>query len=419
MQIESLDGLEVVIKITERCNINCSYCYMFNRGNDDYLAHPSYMPAEVVDDIVVFLLDGIKSLSIRNVGIVFHGGEPLMLKKWRFIEICEKLMQALSTHAKINLSIQTNAMLIDDEWIDIFEKYKISVGVSLDGPEAYHDLARVDHQNKGTHAATIKGVQLLQTAYHAKRIRALGAICVINPSFYARVIYRHFVDDLGLQLLSFNLPMETLDTISANGGHEITHFLAELFEEWIKDDNPRVKIRIFDNMFRFFAGDRFYQNILPNFATQHILVVIASNGDISENDDFKLIGFGQNAGNVRNTSMIEFANSPLRQYIGDIYQRLAPVCQTCDWQNYCLAGVPHGLITSRYSKERGFNNPSAYCETFKTLFEMGASYLLRNGVSIDVITASLDPTPYQLQRATPLTAPPASFFTKIIPIHTQ
>jgi uncharacterized protein len=392
---------------------------MFNRGNEDYLTHPPYISSEVVDDIASFLLEGIKAFSIKGVGIVFHGGEPLMLKKWRFVEICEKLTQLLTPHAKIRLSIQTNAMLIDDEWIDIFEKYQISIGVSLDGPEAYHDIARVDHQNRGTHAATIKGIRLLQAAYKENRIRAPGAICVINPTFSAKTIYRHFVDELDLRFLSFNFPMETIDSMSADTVKATTQFVSELFAEWTKDDNPNIKIRLFDNMFRFFAGDAFYQNILPNFSSQHILAVIASNGDISENDDFKLIGFGQNAGNVKNTSMVEFANSPLRQYINKIYQRLASECQTCDWQNYCLGGVSHGLITSRFSKSRGFDNPSAYCGTFKTLFELGASYLLRNGVSIDVISASLDATPYQVQRAKPLALPPPNLFTKIIPILPQ
>lgn len=392
---------------------------MFNRGNEDYLSHPPYISAEVVDDIVVFLLEGIQKLSIKNVGVIFHGGEPLMLKKWRFIEICEKLTQVLAPHVKLRLTIQTNAMLVDEEWIAIFQKYQIIVGVSLDGPQEYHDLARVDHQNKGTHAATLAGIRLLQAANTAQRIRAPGAICVINPQFSAKKIYRHFVDELGLQNLSFNLAMETIDSISSATVDETTQFITELFNEWTSDDNPAIKIRLFDNMFRFFSGDTFYQNILPVITSQHILAVIASNGDLSENDDFKLIKFGQNAGNVKNTSLIEFAHSPVREYINKIYQSLATECQTCDWQNYCLAGVSHGLITSRFSKANGFNNPSAYCKTFKNLFTMGASYLLRSGVSIDVISASLDATPHQTQRAKPLPAPPQSLFTNIIPIIAQ
>lgn len=392
---------------------------MFNKGNEDYLTHPAYIPESVIDDIVKFLVDGIHTLAIKRVSLIFHGGEPLMLKKGRFVSMCEKIATALMPITKLSMSVQTNAMLVDDDWIAIFERFQIKVGVSLDGPEDYHDLARVDHQNRGTHAGTLAGVLRLQAAHQQKRINAPGAICVINPAFDARRIYRHFVDDLGLHFLSFNLPMEHHDSFSQLDIDRTTAFVEDLFQEWVADDNPNIKIRMFDGMFRFFSGDQPYQQILPNFSTRNILAVIASNGDISENDDFKIINFGQQCGNVKETSLSEFANSDVRHYIGDISAHMPERCQTCDWQNYCLAGTTHGLTVSRFSQRNGFDNPSVFCSTFQKLFSLGATYLLRNGLSVDVLRTSLDTTPWQATRSQPLPRPSPHFFSRTIPITLQ
>jgi uncharacterized protein len=392
---------------------------MFNQGNDDYLTHPKYIPETVVDNIVRFLVEGVTALQIKKVGIIFHGGEPMMLQKRRFAAFCEKLTRALAHKTQLALSMQTNAMLVDDAWIAIFEKYRIKVGVSLDGPAIYHDQERVDHLGRGTHARTVNGLRRLQAAHQQNRINAPGAICVINPAYDAKTIYRHFVDELGLQFLSFNLPMKTHDDFAGEAGaNEVgatTRFIETLFDEWVADDNPKIKIRLFDNMFRFFSGDKVFQQMLPEYITQQILVVIASNGDISENDDFKMIHFAQQGGNVNTTPLTEFANSPLRAYIREISHRLAQPCQQCDWQNYCLAGVSHGLTVSRYGTGTGFANPSVFCQTFQALFERGARYLLRNGLSIEVLKAGLDSEPYRKARAQPL-ASPTRFLSKTIPI---
>jgi hypothetical protein len=74
---------------------------------------------------------------------------------------------------------------------------------------------------------------------------------------------------------------------------------------------------------------------------------------------------------------------------------------------------------SRFSKTRGFDNPSSFCDTFKNLFELGATYLLKNGASVDVLRASLDPTPYRERRSAHLPMPPSKLFTQVIPIVSQ
>ena len=387
--IETCDSIEVIIKVTERCNIDCTYCYMFNKGNKDYLQRPVRMSVETINDICRFLKNGVEDLSAKRVNVVLHGGEPLMMKKKRFAFLCDALHREIGCVAQLQIGIQTNAILIDEDWIELFEKYKIDVGISLDGPEQVNDLYRVDKKGKGTHARTMAGIKQLQAAYNEKRIRKPGVVCVINPQASAKQVYRHIVSELGFTHMSFNLPMETVDSIPIGMDEGLAIYLSDLFQEWIVDDDPEVSIRLFDQMLRFFSGDKILQQRLPNYATSHVMVVIAGDGELSEHDDFKVINFAQRAGNVRDTSLLEFANSPLREYLHHVANTLPDDCAACDWKNYCRGGVTHGVTISRYSKERGFNNRSSLCRGFSSLFEAGARMMIEQGLPIETLKAAL------------------------------
>jgi uncharacterized protein len=388
--IEQSDTIEVILKVTERCNINCTYCYMFNKGNEDWATRPAAIGREWMDGVIAFLREGIERLGVKRTNIIFHGGEPLMLKKSKFRELCGALRDSLGHLVELELGVQTNAILIDSDWIDIFSEFDISLGISLDGPAHINDLHRVDKKGRGTYAGTMRGMGLLQEAYNAGRICKPGVIVVINPENDSREIYRHVVDELGITNVSFNLPMETNDTIRGADRDKYARYLLDLFDEWVGDDNPNIKIRIFDQMFRFFTGDVEFQALLRNFLTKHVMVVIASDGTLSEHDDFKVINFAQRGGTIRDTSLYEFANSPLRRYLDTVARTTPDECRSCGWKNYCRAGVSHGLTISRYGQTNGFNNRSSMCGAFASLFDAGAQYLLKNGLPADRLRAALE-----------------------------
>src|SRR5687768_10917228 len=126
-------SIGVVFKVAERCNLACSYCYFFFGGDDSYARHPAVVAPRTVEEIAVFLEQAIDELDIGFVEVALHGGEPLLMKKPAFEEMCARLARCGSDKCKMGFAVQSNGVLIDDEWIDIFSRHNVGVGLSIDG----------------------------------------------------------------------------------------------------------------------------------------------------------------------------------------------------------------------------------------------------------------------------------------------
>jgi uncharacterized protein len=236
--------LEVVVKLTERCNINCTYCYVFNKGDETFKEHPPLMPLNVVDAMGSFLNDAAEKTGATEVIVIFHGGEPLILKKRKFDQVCTNLRALITAPEKLRFCIQTNGMLVDEEWIELFDKHQIAVGVSIDGPKEENDRYRIDHQGRGTYDRVAKGIHLLREARDEGLIPGMGVLSVANPRLDGGLVYRHFVDELKLDNFDFLLPIDPHDGFNYLDNEGYSRFLCQVFDEWVRDNNPIVSVRI-------------------------------------------------------------------------------------------------------------------------------------------------------------------------------
>jgi uncharacterized protein len=129
----SIESLQVVYKIAERCNINCTYCYYFNMGEESALARPARAAIGVTESLAHWIAQGCNELQIPRVKVSFHGGEPTLIGVEAFSDTCRRLRDLIAPVADISFSIQTNGTLLDDRWIKTFIDHEVSVGVSIDG----------------------------------------------------------------------------------------------------------------------------------------------------------------------------------------------------------------------------------------------------------------------------------------------
>ena len=247
--------LQIVLKVSERCNIKCTYCYFFFGGDQSYKNHAAVIEDDSIEAVARFLEREIASEGIDRVSIALHGGEPLLMKKQRFARMLERLTRATAS-TKLTVSLQTNGMLIDDEWVDIFTQYQIQVGVSLDGPRRMNDVYRIDKRNAGTYDRSVEGLKRVQNASMAGWLPDPAILCVINVRNDPKAIFEHFVGELGVKKLDFLLPDENHEVFDRNTIGEYGKFLSTAFHLWVKENDPSISIRIFEHLVFLLKSNR-------------------------------------------------------------------------------------------------------------------------------------------------------------------
>jgi uncharacterized protein len=379
--------LEVILKTVERCNINCTYCYFFNGIDQSYLSNPKYISMQTIYAVADFLAQGCKELKYDMVRIYLHGGEPMMQKRSSFDEMCSTFYSVISPIAQLEIVIQTNGILVTEEWIDLFSKYEIGIGVSLDGPKHINDIDRIDHQGKGTYDRVLKGINLLQAAYEEGRIGKIAALCVINPLHSAKEIYRHLVDDLKIETIDFLLPdlnyemMERHTVETGFKAEDYGNFLCDAFDEWVKDDNPSIFVRVLNSTLSLLTGGHTHLlNFGPSDGSLEA-ITISSKGDVAPDDTLRSANpeLMNTQKNVANSKLSDCLSSPIFKAIKYSQINIANTCQECEWGKICRGGLP----LHRYSVENCFDNPSVMCDGLKILYHKVTSYILSKGFPIN------------------------------------
>lgn len=383
--------MEVILKVTERCNIDCTYCYFFNSTNKDFEDHPVYINYETIKEVIAFLENAVKEANVKYLQIDFHGGEPLLMKKQRFDEMCSLFKDQLGRYVDLRFVIQTNAMLIDQEWLSIFKKHEISIGISLDGPKKIHDENRVDHQGRGTYDQTIAGWNLVRESNIKGLKDSSGIICVIDPDHDARTVFNHFVDDLDFTSINYLLPMEDHDTFDEEKYKNMTKYLCDLFDAWIERGNKKIQIRYFYRFLSRLTGGESTRVMVEKMIGDNLAFTIASNGDIGSADDLRntFPKLFRTKSNAANTRLADFVNIPSISSHNVAVQERHEDCLKCCWGKICDGGDIVGSEAFRYSRANGFRNKSVYCSSIEGLLTHMTEFLLKNGVAFEEISRIL------------------------------
>ena len=234
------------------CNLACKYCY--------YLEKQKLYPldkSKVISDALLeeFIKQYIEAQTMPQVLFTWHGGETLM-RPISFYKHALELQKRYAYGRQIDNSIQTNGTMLTDEWCEFFKENNFLVGVSIDGPQEFHDEYRRTRSGKPSWHEVMKGIRLLQK--HGVEWNALAVINDFNAD-YPKEFY-HFFKDLGCRYIQFTPVVErivkradglTLAPGMQEGG-EVTdfsvtpeqwgNFLCTLYDEWVKQDVGEIFI---------------------------------------------------------------------------------------------------------------------------------------------------------------------------------
>jgi len=354
----------LVLKVASRCNLNCGYCYMYNLGDKTYKSQPKVMSQEVVIQLLIRVNTYLTKSGSKTFAFIFHGGEPLLVGYEFYQNFVRKASELLPASIKIIYTIQTNGVLLTEEWCKVLGDLGIRIGVSLDGLSEDANRFRLDHQGKSSLVSTLQGIANAQNSKHLKYLP--GVLSVINPTVNPDKLYKAY-KSLKIRHINFLLPDGTHDNLPKGFSQEKTVFadwLIRLFDRWFEDqDRQKPQITFFNQIlnkilggngeFEYFGGGT------------NINLIIETNGDIEPQDSLKACGegFTKTNLNVSTHTLEESFKNTLIKFCIDSQETLCEQCENCSVVEVCHGG----FITHRYNAKNGFENPSIYCKDLTKL----------------------------------------------------
>lgn len=346
----------VLVKLASRCNIACTYCYWF-RDSEVY-KKPAVLTVDAEDAFCERLEQHIVENELGEFVVVFHGGEPLLFPKHRFIKLQEKLNAIEErTGATIERGLSTNAILVDEEYAQILAKYGVNASVSIDGPPEIHDAYRIDFKGKGTHAETVRGIENLR-----KVGMNPGIISVCNPATDPEKLLDYVVNELGITGFDILPP----DATHADNPPPIDSYFIKLFDVWFdKYAAKGVRISTIDAMVAGLMGGMSCSDTVGYGPVETLTLM--TDGTLEPLDVLRITG---NGSTKTETSVFKNSIQDARadaRWLG-AYQASLSLCDTCKSCEY-MDACGGGHLAQRWSPERGYDNPSVYCQSWKNIFE--------------------------------------------------
>ena len=345
-----------VLKIAERCNLNCSYCYMYNKGDTSFLARPKFMSTELATAMLARIAGYAQRHNLPEVTLVFHGGEPLLIgRRWVqwFLEQTRRV--AISAGISFNLGVQTNGTLLDDDWLSLFAAHKVTIGISCDGPEEWNDRERRDFAGRGSYREVRRALDMLVEKYGAR----WGVLTVVNPETRGSAVLKHFTD-IGVRRVDFIWPDFNHDHPPPWPQGTLADYFCELFDYWYDESPAPPRIRWFESAMSLMLGGRSECDALGLNPVADIMV--ESDGTWEPLDTLRVCGNGMTRTglDVRTCDVEAIWDVPLYQIGLRNQELLSQVCQSCAYRKVCGGGyLPH-----RYRSDTGFANPSIYCADY-------------------------------------------------------
>jgi len=355
-------GFQVFAKpIGSVCNLGCRYCYYLQTEN----LYPKGESFHMADDVLEqYIAQHIEACPDEVIRFSWHGGEPTMLGLDYFRRIVALQRKHHTSGRRIANGMQTNGILLDDQWCRFLAAEGIAVGLSLDGPQEIHDQYRVTKDGRSTHEKVMRGYKLLLN--HGINTDIL---CVVNAHNvrYPTEVYRFF-KQIEAPYVSF-LPMVELQSEAEGGVSALTvsadawgSFLCTIFDEWASRDIGRIKVQIFEEATRVAFGQEHSLCIFR--PTCGDIPVIEHNGDFFSCDHF--VNLEHRLGNITKTPLVELLERPVQRAFGQAkLENLPCYCLKCDVRDMCNGECPKNRFCRTPDGEEGLNY---LCAGYKRFF---------------------------------------------------
>jgi len=358
MKSDQKDFQLLIKPVGADCNLGCEYCF-YRRTAAFYpeeTGHP--MPDDVLDRMVSSYLGLRFSTSVFS----WQGGEPTLAGLDFFERVVELQKKYGADGQRIGNALQTNAILIDDEWARFLAKHNFLVGVSLDGPAEIHDKYRRTFAGSGTAEKVLAAVEHLKR--HAVSFNILVLVTQANVE-QGRLVYNWLVSQ-GFRYLQFIPCLEWDPGTGKREDYAIKPgqygtFLCDVFDEWYENGYPNVSVRTFDSLLNYYATR--VPTVCTFSSTCDSYILVERTGDVYPCDFFVTPEW--KLGNIMSDEIDRFPRCGLKQRFANYKSELCQGCVRCVWQQVCWGGC----LKERLYPRHDYTAPNYFCPAYRKFFE--------------------------------------------------
>lgn len=359
------------------CNLDCDYCYYLEKdalypGKGFDLR--SFMMKE--DVLEKFIRDYIASQPQKRVEFIWHGGEPTLAGLPYFEKIIE-IQNIYADGKEIANVLQTNGTMIDDRWAEFLARGGFLCGLSIDGPQKFHDRHRRRMDGRGSWESAVRAAELFR-----KHGVEFNTMSVVNSSNSKEpvAVYK-FLKEIGSRYMQFSPiverialdPEENMSVVDVDyekaaavmdgnvSAADWGNFLCRIFDYWVRRDVGHVYVNWFDNTLAAYAGQS------PSLCTMApycgCAPAVEHNGDLYSCDHFVFPEY--RLGNLAQSDMAAMLKSDRQLYFEQRKKdTLSARCRECGFLRSCGGDCPKNRIAVTEEGE----SVSALCEGFHAFF---------------------------------------------------
>ena len=361
------------------CNMACDYCYYLEKSK-----LYNQLPRQIMTDALLekFTQEYIQAQTMNEVLFTWHGGETLM-RPLGFYKKALEFQRKYASGKRIDNCIQTNGTMLTDEWCRFFKENNWLVGLSIDGPQEFHDEYRRMRGGQPSFNKVMKGIRLLNK--YGVEWNAMAVVNDFNGDYPLE--FYHFFKEIGCHYIQFAPIVERIIPHS-NGRHladlndkeapladfsvspeQWGNFLCQLFDEWVCNDVGTYFIQLFDATLCNWMG------VQPGICTLGTscghAAVMEFNGDVYACDHFVFPEY--KLGNIHDHTLVEMLYGKKQQQFGRMKQDSLPQqCRQCDFLFACNGECPKNRFAKTADGESGLNY---LCKGFRQFFHHVAPYM--------------------------------------------
>lgn len=359
------------------CNMRCSYCFYRDVAAARNISSYGMMTHATADAIVQTIAS--ESEPGDHIHFAFQGGEPTLagLSFFRHFVSRVSLLQGV----RVSFALQTNGMLLDEEWCSFLKQHRFLVGLSLDLIPEVHNVTRIDVQGQGTYRRVTESMALLK-----KHGIDFNILCTLTATVAQcpRQVWQQLTA-MDIEYVQFTPCLGPRDS-STPSPYALTpqlfaDFYIQLFSLWYEDflQGKRRSVKLFDDIVNQLVLGRPTGCGMAGRCQPQL--VVEADGSVYPCDFYCLDSY--QLGNLTRQSISQLLRSPALNVFLHRTHRPSALCQECKYRHFCGGNckrMQREVCCSDNDRFCGYQSLLDYCgNTFSHLSQLiRQSYFHKN-----------------------------------------